>query len=405
WRQSAHLDIVFIVGITYVTRGAFSLQALIGAGETSFVLSSDDGETYVSFARSLLSGGDLHFIAGETPYAPGYTFFVALLLVLTGGNFLLLVLLHSMLAAVTGVLLYLVLRHMAGRLAALTGGMLLALNVGLLQVQGTMTAEALALPFIMLFIWALTRYEGSPRSQWILGAGVALAIAIYSRNMVLIFLPATVGWILLRQQPRLLRRTYFASLLILVVVLPLALTNFALTGTARLTGQDAALAWGLSTEPWQALAPSNEPLLEMGIDPFREPATSLAAIWADPAPVTAFVARSAPRRAITMLFPPEFGLFDPLRILNPGIVANAFGPLVDSVLIAMLLLGFVMARRDKSSSAGTLLILLIVAYLLLFSILFTPYHPPRYHTLIAPFMITFQALGIAMLSKRLITAR
>lgn len=400
WKERPQLDILLVAGASFLTRAAFSLQALIG-GDERFILSSDDGETYFKFARELLTGNNLQFIAGETPFAAGYSFFLAFLLAATGGHLPLVMLLQSALAVAAGVLLYLFLRQVAGRPAALIGGTLYVLNQGLIQVQGTLTAEALALPFIVLFLWALGRYERSRGSGWIVLAGIALAVATYSRNTVLIFLLPSVAWVLLRARPPLLKRGYVASLLTLAVLLPLALTNLALTGTARVTGQDAALAWGTSTAPWQALAPSNEPLLERGINPFHDPAKSLTVFLADPAPVVDFVARSGARRALSLLFPFQFGTFDALRILNAAVIPNRYAPLVEALLIATLLLGLAVVRDASIISVGRLLALLLITYVVLLSFVFANNHPPRYHTLIEPLLIAFEAVGLTMLIGRL----
>lgn len=399
--------LAIIVAATFLTRLAFGLQLLAVHGPgPGFAVASDDGDTYYRYALMILEGTDgaLRVFANAT-YSPGYPVVLALMLLTATPSFLIVIGLHALLAAATVVLVVAIARRAGGHAIAVTAGVLFAAQQNLIQVQSTFTTEALLLPAILLYTFGLVRYHETGRLRWILVGSAAMAAAILTRNVVAVFAIAGVWWLIARA-PIGKRRTAVAHAAMLVAlsaaaILPTAYATWAMTGSAQITNQATSLSWEIGTGPWEAVAPSNVPLVERGLSPFRDPAQTLARFIADPLPVLGFYAEVVPRRVVSLLFRPNFGQFDPLTIVSSGAERSALGELATTLTAVALAVGaFAGIRQGGSRGAVTWLIVAFIAtYLVLFSLIFAPLRPVRYRIPIDPYLIVVQAIGVVFAAR------
>lgn len=395
-----------LAALTYASRLVFGLQVLASHGPgLAFAVASDDGDTYFTYASSIVTDPAKALeVAANGVYAPGYSFFLAALLWATRGEFVALIALQCVLAAVSAVLAYALVRDLAGPVPAFITGLLFAFAQNLIHVEATFTTEALLLPLVLLFVFALVRYERAPRFSWMLLAGASLSLAVFTRNVVAVFLPAALLWLAFQRPLPWRQLVGHALALVLFVVLsfaPAAYATWQLTGTPRFTNQAAALAWHITSGAWESAAPSNVSLVERGIDPFRDPSGSLARALQDPLAVAGFYLKVVPRRLLTLLLHPNYGVFDPVLIVNHGVLPNPFGTVADVLLVGSLLAGTLAAARavGRARGAALLCLTLVAAYLVLFSVVFAPLHPIRYRVPIEPFLLFAQGVGLVTLVR------
>lgn len=405
--RSPRAMLAIIVAATFLTRLAFGLQLLAVHGPgPGFAVASDDGDTYYRYALMILGGTDgaLRVFANAT-YSPGYPVVLALMLLTATPNFMIVIGLHALLAAATAVLVVAIARRAGGHAVAVTAGFLFAAQQNLIQVQSTFTTEALLLPAILLYTFGLVRYHETRRLRWILVGGAAMAAAILTRNVVAVFAIAGVWWLISRAPigKRRMAAAHAAMLVALsaAAILPTAYATWAMTGTAQVTNQATSLSWEIGTGPWEAVAPSNVPLVERGLSPFRDPAQTFARFIADPLPILGFYAEVVPRRVVSLLFRPNFGQFDPLTIVSSGAERSALGELVTTVTAVALAVGaFAGIRQGGSRGAVTCLVVAFIAtYLVLFSLIFAPLRPVRYRVPIDPYLIVVQSIGVLFLVR------
>lgn len=403
---SPRATIAIVVAATFLTRLAFGLQlqAVHGSGP-GFAVASDDGDTYYRYARMILGGTDgaLQVFANGT-YSPGYPVLLAVMLWLGSVTFVLVIALHALLAAAAAALVVVLARQAGGHAIAVGAGTLFAAQQNLIQIQSTFTTEALLLPALLLYTFALVRYDETRLLRWIVIAGGAMAVAILTRNVIAIFALVGVWWLIARATAG-RRRPALAHGLVLVAlaavaILPTAYATWAVTGSPRLANQATSLSWEIGTGTWEAVAPSNVRLVERGLSPFRDPGGTLARFLADPLPVLSFYAEVVPRRVVTLLFRPNFGQFDPLTIVSSGAERSALAELITTLTAAALAAGIVAGLRQSGSRGAVagLLVAFVATYLVLFSLVFAPLHPVRYRVPIDPYLIVLQSTGVVFVA-------
>lgn len=404
---SPRATLATLVAATFLTRLAFGLQLLAvhGAGP-GFAIASDDGDTYYRYARMILEGPDgaLRVFSNAT-YSPGYPLVLAVMLLLGTPSFMVVIALHALLAAAAVVLVVAIARRAGGHAVAVIAGILFVAQQNLIQIQSTFTTEALLLPAVLLYTFALVKYHETGRLRWIVIGGAAMAAAILTRNVIAVFAIAGVWWLIARA-PAGRRRTAIAHAAALVAlaaaaIFPTAYATWAVTGSPQLANQATSLSWEIGTGTWEAGVPSNVPLVERGLSPFRSPAQTLARFIADPVPVLGFYAEVVPRRVVTLLFRPNFGQFDPLTIVSSGAERSALGELATTFTAVALAVGAFAGVRQGGSRSGLtwLLIAFIATYLALFSLIFAPLHPVRYRVPIDPYLIVVQAIGVVSAAR------
>lgn len=397
--------LLLLIGLAFGARLFFGLQTLIRTGPgMAFAVASDDGDSYYTLAGRLAEDpAQLGAALAAIAFPPGYTLFVATLLALSGGGLALVVAAQAVLAAGSTALVHLLARPVAGPQVALTAAALFAADQNLIQNQSTLTAEALLLPLVLGALTSLIRYRATGSVGWLALGSVAIGAAFVTRNAVGAPLAvAAFGWLLMGGRGSPLRAVASGAAILLAIALfslPIGIATLQRDGAFRPVTQLGRVAWMFDGGPGMTI--SNTALLERGIDPFGDPLGSAGRVLTDPLPVLAFYAEAAPQRLSTLLFSANRGYSDPLTIVNDVTFPNAFGETIRLIRLAALLLvvGYVVRDRTwrRSPEVG-LLIAYSVLYVLVFTVVFAPYHPFRYRIPIEPIRFMAEAAGLILLT-------
>ena len=194
-----------------------------------------DGAYYLDWARGL----------GGVGTAPGGAFYLAPLFAYTlagfravfGENFFALYLLQHLLSVATAGLLALIARRSAGDLAGLATAMLAMLYHPAIFFASAPLGETIAIFFLAAGIWFAGKTERVERSRLVAGV-FAGASALGRPNLLLV----PVAWACERLFARRWREAALLAAGVAVVVLPVALRNFAASGHPVLISSNGGLA-------------------------------------------------------------------------------------------------------------------------------------------------------------------
>jgi putative effector of murein hydrolase LrgA (UPF0299 family) len=251
-------------------------------------LHGDEGY-YVRAARSLVAGDG--YPGALRP--PGYPAFVAAALALGGGSLRAARMVQIGVALLGVALVGAIVRRRFGAGAAALSALLAALDPTLIFYSHLFWSETLVATLLLGALFCLDRFDLERRDVWLAAAGVILGAAVLTRDMLLFFVPAVVGWTWLvpgGARPSIaLRRAALVVVPVLLLVVPWMLRNQALLGRPLL----------LSTNSWYPLAVGNliprDRLLGMG----DENRAFVPAYYAVPGEIErAAFAREAALRAI-----------------------------------------------------------------------------------------------------------
>ncbi|MBY0276211.1 sulfatase-like hydrolase/transferase [Candidatus Binatia bacterium] len=251
-------------------------------------LHGDEGY-YVRAARSLVAGDG--YPGALRP--PGYPAFVAAALALGGGSLRAARMVQIGVALLGVALVGAIVRRRFGAGAAALSALLAALDPTLIFYSHLFWSETLVATLLLGALFCLDRFDLERRDVWLAAAGVVLGAAVLTRDMLLFFVPAVVGWTWLvpgGARPSIaLRRAALVVVPVLLLVVPWMLRNQALLGRPLL----------LSTNSWYPLAVGNliprDRLLGMG----DENRAFVPAYYAVPGEIErAAFAREAALRAI-----------------------------------------------------------------------------------------------------------
>jgi 4-amino-4-deoxy-L-arabinose transferase-like glycosyltransferase len=161
-----------------------------------------DSARYLSLAKSLLQGEGFSYGGGEPTAAdpPGYPLLLAGLRAAFGPGLLPIYLAQALLSTATVWLVAALARRLFGPGAGLAAGLLAALDPLLFVFVATPLTETLYTFLAALFLLLAARAGGRPGAG--LAAGLAAGTAALTRPVVAGFVPALVGWRLLRPRTR-----------------------------------------------------------------------------------------------------------------------------------------------------------------------------------------------------------
>lgn len=409
----SHTELVAVAGLAFVAcaaRAFFGLQTLFrSATPEVFATASDDGDSYYMLATRLSGDfGLLRETLAGFAYPPGYTGFLAVIFAATGNSLAAVVLIQALLGAALAVLVYILAARIAGRPAALLAGTFVALDMNLIQLGSTLTAEAILLTLSVGSVWALVRYRSSGRLRWLAAAAALLGYAFVVRNIVALpLIIAALAWLAFTARTPLTAVRDAAVIVcgVLLLAAPIAVATAARDGTPRLTTQLASLTWRFHGSAGYTV--SNEELIALGIRPFDDPIGSLGAAVADPGAVVRFYLNAAPQRLSTLLFKAPVGLSDPLLIVNPVIYPNSFDAMVRVLrLLGLIVAGVVVLRTRwwRRYPEISLMVVFALLYTFAFTFVFAPYHAFRYRAPLEPFRFIAEAAGVWLMLSAALSA-
>lgn len=404
-----HRAVLAIALIAFAARALFGLGTLARTGPgMAFAIASDDGDSYFRLATMFVAdpGTSALEVLAHPWFPPAYTVFLAGIFALTHQNLAFVVVGQAVLAALSTVFLYQLVRSIAGMWPAAVAAALFALDSNLIQNQSTLTAEAVLVPALLLALWGFTRYRATDQTLWLAVAAAASGIAFMTRNIVA--LPLIVGaviWLTVferKKRLRLLRDLAIIASIVIVTTIPTLIVTTQ-EGRPRVITQAAQLAWETEVGP---ITFDNRFLVARGIQPFRDPIGAATLIVSDPGPVAGFFAQAVPHRLRTLFFAGTPGNFDNLVILNPAVYDARYPQLIELLRLAALLVAIVAVVRAgvrslSAQAASTLGLVLTFAaiYVAIFSLVFPPSHPFRYRIPIVPIIELGEAVGLVLIVR------
>lgn len=403
---SERAALISLVAVTLGFRSIFGLQALLRTGPgAAFAAASDDGPQYFDHASAIYAdlGAITKVLAANDGFPPAYSVFLAATLAVGNGSLGVAVVAQAILAAVGAALLYILARRIGGSAVAFVATVLYATEQNMIQIQSTLTPEALLIPTALLAMWALVRYRDTRSSRWMAIAATAMAFAFVSRNNVgVALIVASVLWlgIFMRDRIRTARDMLIIAAAFVVFVTPIALATVQIDGKPRITNQLAGVGYEIDGRG-DGITVENGFLIARGINPFKDPIGSLERIVADPIPVIGFLATAAPQRLSTLLFFIPSGVSDPRNIVAPAQFPNPYGQALDLILVAALVVAVVMvvARRSWRRPETALLLAYTVLYVSMFLFIFPPRHSFRYRIPIEPVLFIAQGAGVLVIAS------
>lgn len=283
--------------------------------ELTTITPVSDSARYLEHAQRLLAGEGYvsrhQMLSAFTP--PGYPFFLAAGLWLSGDSIHVIQLMQALLGALCAVLTFLICVRLFDLRIAATAGILLALSPTAIVYSGELLTEVLTTVLLFAFFWLLQGIAAEQQQVkaplWLVAcsAGLLLGAALLVRPAVLAFCVGIGIWWLFWKPVALRRKWLLAvglALGVIVVVAPWSARNYlvfdrfvplATNGGYNLMLGNNPQAWGGG---WMALEIENE-LQKMNEVDAEKRARQLAVDWIKAHPVD--YAKVSVRRALNWL--------------------------------------------------------------------------------------------------------
>jgi tetratricopeptide (TPR) repeat protein len=254
-----------------VDKGRFDLAAVFGAAflvrlavwleirSLPIVRSPQlDSFEYVEWARRIASGDFTWPV--PPPHGPGYPFFLALVLKLSGGSLDAAGVVQAALGAVGCVLAVRIGRKFFGREAGLAAGLLLAVEGAVALVDVSLFSEGLLLVLLAAALLKISP-QGPTALRGALAAGAWIGLAALVRPTAVFLLPVAVASVFLRREdaPGRWGRSLGIAAAAAVVILPVTLLNFRATGAPLLVQGHGGFNFWIGNSPSRDGLPSVRP--------------------------------------------------------------------------------------------------------------------------------------------------
>lgn len=262
--------------------------------------------------------------------------------------------------------------------------------------------EAIWLPILCLVVFLLSEYHRNTSKLNIVRSilvGSTLGFLILFRSMYLNFLPYLCIWeaFFLRNVKAIKKLTHF--FLVGFVCIAIILSVFSIFGNQipPLNNQKAEYLWGISRlyPPLQYIG--NERLVNFGINPFKDPKGSIRSIINKPFEFLILVLKIYPLRIIGYLETYQFGLFDPVYMINPARVPNKFASNLEFYFTLFFLVGLIkcFSKREILTSP----VFLILTYHMIFFSLILCQFSPRLKEISSLFIYLIGSYGFVVILK------
>lgn len=396
--------IITVFLIAFVARAAFGVvlvnKTISGPkGYDGYLYASDDGLTYDATANKILEDPSL-LKAGHVEiwghWDQFYSIFLALLYKIFGRNFYMLVTIQAFFGAFVPVFIFLIGRLLFQRPVALIAAFLLALKGGIIMLSSYMGHEAIWLPLLYLFILLLTFYfkkQGLLRAFYDVLMGLVLGILALFRSLYFYLLPYLCVWeLLFFRKIRITKRmTHLAVITALSLSMVFGAFGIFNNKMKPINSEKAQILWHGSrlVPPFQYLG--NERLDAIGVNYLCDPKGFIKTIVQRPFEFLILAAKIYPLRVVAYLETYQFGWFDPIYMLNPANIKNAFASTLEFYFTCFFIIGLVACffRRGIVSSP----IFLILSFHIIFFSLVIFQASPRIKEISSPIMYLIGSFG------------
>ncbi|MDP2905310.1 MAG: glycosyltransferase family 39 protein [Candidatus Omnitrophota bacterium] len=406
--------IILIFLFAFAARAIFAVHIIqVTAG--AFPTASDDGPTYHDQAV-LITQNIANLVSAKKiipgAYDPGYSMFLGLIYKIFGPNFYAAALIQSALNALMVVFIYLIAKEIFNRNTGIIAAVLTAANQPLIMLSAVLTTEALSIPLFVFSIYCLLRFSKNARarsgSRWLFAAGLSLGVAIVTRAMLLLFPFIAVLWMLLYVSgSRWIKASTIFAAGILPAMIGVIILTYTNTGQFKMftSKQDPNWIAFTENEGGRYIDPrhvySNAKLIEMGINPFRDPKGALLIALKNPLKILKIESEILPKRLKLFLFYPPAGYFDPVFILA-STTPNQYASTMGFYALLILVIGMVYVAADKRRVLQSSLPAVVLVYYLIIHVGLTTGQCWRYRIPLHPFFMIFAACGLCLIYKNII---
>jgi len=397
------LFLIFLFSISFLIRWFWGERVLALTG-ANFIRASDDGITYDRFASMLSQGqkiskSDAFYWSGF-----GYWYFLSAIYRLFGQhNFSAVIIIQSALSATVPVFTYIVGKRIFGSTTVcVLASLLTAFNLTLIFLSAVIGMEAIYIPLFMMAVTVAAHYLTGSALDWkkAFSIGAAFGLANNARSEVLFF-PILIAMLIVMFLGR--RRDWTKTVLIAVSVLIgfvmlmsiQHITNYCIYKEYRLTSGalDVTYTIDLCTN-------ENTILNKMGFNPFTSVSRSLSAFASQPCGVSKLLVKGFIKRWIIYFFKPNFGVFDPIYLVNPASgYFFRFPVWVQLYEYIFVLVGLFLALRNRKN---LLMKILLIAFSIYLSSMyaFVWVTNSRHRAVLIPIFAVFFAYGLYEFAKR-----
>jgi len=403
------LFLVSIFAVSFFVRYLWGARLLGLTGE-NFLLASDDGVCYDKFALILAGGG---LIPKEGIFAVSgfsYWYFLAGVYKIFGAqNFKALIVIQSFIGAFVPVFTYFICKKaLKARFAPVLAAIITSFDMILVFLSVTIGMEALYIPLITLGLVAGVYFlsDENPDLKKAFFLGAAFGLAYNARPPILLFWPFVVSGIIYFFMKKSLRKIKLAGIIaslltgFILLISVQHIMNYVDYGE-RPGMQAAATVVFHETKSGHTF--ENAMLGEMGFSPFEDLKGSVRVLMRNPAAVSYLILKGSFKRLIILYFFPNFGVFDPFCLVNPG-SGYVFGfPLYMQFYAYLLIAAGIFTafvKNKKRDAAGTVFLLLFLGYISIQPALFYVLNA-RYRAPIVPVFILFFAYGVEIFYEKI----
>jgi hypothetical protein len=400
---------ILFFALAFIIRVIFSItlvyKTTIGPqGIDGFLYASDDGLTYDQTARNILEDPSI-LTEGKVQIWGQFDQFYSIVLAgiykLFNRNFYTLTIFQSILGAFIPPMIFLIGRVLFSRTVGFISALFLCFKGGLLLTNSYMGHEAIWLPLLILLALLLTNLFNNPVTSKIIYhiiIGINLAFLSLFRSIYFYFFPFLCLWEIL-----FLKKGYVIKTKIVHLAIAGIATYVVIFGILKMFNNDVSFIagnthrssrmqniWNVAPRPpFQHVG--NKKLMEFGINPFKDLKGSLARVANRPFDFFILMLKIYPLRIVAYLESYQFGLFDPIYMINPAKIKNRFASTLEFYFTMFFLIGLISCFLRKQPLNSP--IFLILSYhIILFSIIFS-LSVPRYKEISSPMIYLIGSYG------------
>ncbi|MFC1590132.1 glycosyltransferase family 39 protein [Candidatus Omnitrophota bacterium] len=395
--SNERLFLITIFLAAFLIRYFWGLRLLELTG-ANFILASDDGPGYDQYASTIAGGGLMQKSAVYGVSGFGYWYFLAGIYRIFGlHNFKVMIAAQSFIGAFVPMFTYFIGRKIfKARSAPVLAAIIASVDMTLVFLSVVIGMEAIYIPLVFLAL-AVAAHVLSRKTVEIKGAlllGCVFGLAYLARPPELLLFPAALGLIIFVKNRLNIRRSMPQITALFVGFLLLVSVQFA---TNYLIYDQPPSLPGAVKASFHARggAEENRILGEMGFVPFEDLKGSASVFMQDPAGVSKLISKGFFKRLFILYLFPNFGVFDPVFLVNPAsgyfFRFPVFAQLCGYLLVAA---GLAAAFIRKENPAGVVTVFAFLAYISVRVALFFVFNS-RYRGVLMPIFILFFSYGAA----------
>lgn len=345
-------------------------ERIIGPLGARFLIASDDGRAYDKLASMIARGeiipkSDFFCLSGF-----GYWYFLAGLYKIFGAhNFKAVVIVQSFLGALVPVFTYLISKNIFKRIfPSIIAAIITSFNLTLVFLSSVIGMEALYIPLFFLALTAASYFMSSDRyNYWkAFAVGGLFGFANNARGELLFmpFLLSILAFFLIksRNMNKIRPALLAAGAVFLGFVLFMSMQHIASYVIYSEYHIAPSSVKGVFVS--ERFGEENAALANMGFNPFKSMGASVSALLNNPFKACDLIFTGFSKRIIIYYLQPNFGVFDPIFLVNP-----ASGYLFDFPLYLQFLgymfiiVGIVTALMKKENIIPKIMLLMIVVFI------------------------------------------